>query len=51
MFTVNNKGTSMTPLTSFSVFILNLEQFSHLILAETGEITNKASQNKSFSPI
>ena len=47
----------------FSVFILNLEQFSHLIpvlqlltlnrqfLAGTNDITNKPSQNKTFSSI
>ena len=37
MFTVNNKDTRMTPLTSLilnivNIDILNIEQFSHLIL-------------------
>ena len=63
MLTVNGKDTKTTPLTSFySVFILNLEPFSHLILVfqlltlnrqllvGTDDITNKASQKKYFLP-
>ena len=60
MFAVNDIDSRSTPLTLFCVFILNLEQFSHVILVlqllnlnrqflvGTDDITNKASQNKIF---
>ena len=59
MFTVNNKDTITTPLTSLIliiVYILSIEQLSRLklltlnryFLGGTTDITNKNSQNKIF---